>query len=336
MNMRWLALAMMLLMALFLPLLLADSSAGSDQELTKEQAQVLVDGAREVCEIPRERGESKGGRLSGSVRASLSNLFKKLADLGMESAGEYDWNTYDGLPQQDLLEARRDTHNCRIAALKILKERAQNLPKSPSKSKPPQKPTSKPLRLPYAKLGINSIEATEDGLVVNFFLSHSSPNLPAYFSEIRAVSMCPSEDLSRCKKDSKWFGRRDAAHVPYAALSDITISDIYSNTGDVLKSKYVEIPPHVTEGYKFTITQGAHNSFIAKIIFKYKIGMEPGNGESDEIIAVRYSNKVLTPTNADKYPEFSYILTSNMEEARTFIVDIDRYIKVYKGGRINM
>jgi hypothetical protein len=69
-------------------------------------------------------------KIAGNVKAEVSGLVKKLADLGVIGTGETTSTNYEGVLQQQLADTLKDVRNCKLKTLEILK--AQLLPAAQS------------------------------------------------------------------------------------------------------------------------------------------------------------------------------------------------------------
>lgn len=109
---------------IFISILILDSScAFADDNLNaqKEALQLISDFANQLCdEIPMQ-GDSTSYDLSLGGKIELNNFLKKLANIGVEAAGKYQKNEFQGILQKDLATAMKDRSLCKIEVLKTLK-----------------------------------------------------------------------------------------------------------------------------------------------------------------------------------------------------------------------
>jgi hypothetical protein len=70
--------------------------------------------ATKICgELPTKKGNNSSIELSGTAKAELLNLLKKLANIGIEGTGKYTHGEYEGVLQKDLALLLTSTQNCR-------------------------------------------------------------------------------------------------------------------------------------------------------------------------------------------------------------------------------
>lgn len=83
-------------------------------ETEKEILKMIGDFAERICpKVPLE-GSSSTIELSGSAKAELAGLLKKLSALGIQGAAKYQESQFQGLVQKDLLAAMRDSTDCKL------------------------------------------------------------------------------------------------------------------------------------------------------------------------------------------------------------------------------
>jgi hypothetical protein len=83
-------------------------------EAEKEILDTIADFAERICpNVPLE-GSSSTVELSGSAKAELNGLLKKMAALGIQGAAKYQESQFQGLLQKDLLAAMRDSTDCKL------------------------------------------------------------------------------------------------------------------------------------------------------------------------------------------------------------------------------
>jgi len=100
------------------------NSVYADEGLAaKEEALRLIsDVADRICkDIPLE-GKKENLELSGSAKAEINGLIKKLVDLGIEGAAKYEKSDYEGVLQEDLVKALETSTNCRLEVFRELKD----------------------------------------------------------------------------------------------------------------------------------------------------------------------------------------------------------------------
>lgn len=95
----------------------AFSSHTLNAQALESEAEILDtigDFAERICpKVPLE-GNSSTVELSGSAKAELNGLLKKMAALGIQGAAKYQESQFQGLVQKDLLPAIRDSTDCKL------------------------------------------------------------------------------------------------------------------------------------------------------------------------------------------------------------------------------
>lgn len=81
------------------------------QQVTKEQLDMIADFADRLCQEMELAGEEFS--LSGQAEADLGSILKRLADIGVEGAADFSLKRYSGFTQEDLLEAMRESNQCK-------------------------------------------------------------------------------------------------------------------------------------------------------------------------------------------------------------------------------
>ncbi len=126
---------------LALLLVLSSSSVyGESPALDKEIVITIRDFVEQMCPtIPLEESSSST-ELSGNTKAELKGLLKKLADLGIQGALKYQESNYQGLLQNDLYAATRDSTNCKMNVStmmlgKLLDATSTALPRLPASAR---------------------------------------------------------------------------------------------------------------------------------------------------------------------------------------------------------
>ena len=124
------------IVALAITLLLGGESvnAGTDLKAQQEALNLIADFADRFCKDVPLTTTAESIELSGKAKAELNGLLKKIADLGIEGAGKYQSSKSNGLLQKDLLEARKDSTNCRLKIWEDLEKKlltGQSVPDVP-------------------------------------------------------------------------------------------------------------------------------------------------------------------------------------------------------------
>ena len=106
----------------FLAILVQTSLAISLQEQEKA-LHMIADFAERFCkDIPLE-GYGKNIELTGKAKAELNGIINKLVNIGVEGAAKYQDQKYKGVLQKDLVNALKDSTNCRLIIWNDLKDR---------------------------------------------------------------------------------------------------------------------------------------------------------------------------------------------------------------------
>lgn len=126
----------------FAPLL---ASADTPFDRQQQVLKIIGDFADRYCkDIPLE-GTEGSTQLSGKANAQLNGVFAKLANLGIEGAGNYENAEYTGVLQKDLLNAYKLGEDCRMTVWKDLKGMLAMVPDSPTSiSQNPPTPMTPP------------------------------------------------------------------------------------------------------------------------------------------------------------------------------------------------
>jgi hypothetical protein len=117
----------------------------ADLESQKAALDVIAGFAGKLCNnIPLE-GSGEDIELSGSARAELNSLVKKIADIGIEGAGKYKALQYQGVLQRDLAKILSDNKDCKLEVWRDLKVKLL-LSTSPEVVSPSQDHTTSPTK----------------------------------------------------------------------------------------------------------------------------------------------------------------------------------------------
>lgn len=120
---------------LLLLALLSPSVHAIDLATAQQALKIISDFADDFCKTPPLEGGTQGTELSISAKAELSEVLKKVANLGVEVAAKYQTEHYQGLLQKDLVNVLRDSSDCRREVWHDLKDKL--LPDKPPASPPP-------------------------------------------------------------------------------------------------------------------------------------------------------------------------------------------------------
>ena len=102
---------------LFLPIGAAAQTTTSSTEALK----TIGDFAERLCQTVPLDTKSEKIELTGSAKAELEGIVKKLANLGVSGAAKYDSASSKNVLQKDLAEVLKDSRNCRLQVWNDLK-----------------------------------------------------------------------------------------------------------------------------------------------------------------------------------------------------------------------
>jgi len=106
-------------------------AAEPDLAQTERALDLISKFANTMCSSPELRGKSSEVDVNAAAKAEVSKLVKKIADLKIEAGTKFQSTEYQGLLQRDLLEALKDSANCKQNIYNDLKDRVL-----PSRLKP--------------------------------------------------------------------------------------------------------------------------------------------------------------------------------------------------------
>lgn len=103
----------------------AKAETPADETLTRQKAalDVIRDFADNFCKTVPLTGKSDSVEASGEAKAKLSNLLKKLADLGIEGAVKYKSEEWQGPLRESLSGILKENQNCRLEIWKDLQSK---------------------------------------------------------------------------------------------------------------------------------------------------------------------------------------------------------------------
>lgn len=108
---------------LLLVALVFTSANAADLATVQTTLNIISDFTDKLCKTPPLQGGTEEVELSGSAKAELNQLLKKVANLGVEGAVKYQSEQYSGLLQKDLANVLRDSNNCRLEVWGDLKDK---------------------------------------------------------------------------------------------------------------------------------------------------------------------------------------------------------------------
>ena len=108
--------------SIVLPAFIPSADATTNDRLAKQARalEIISDFADNICERIPLSGEQETLKLSGNAKADLSKLIKNLADLGIEGAGIYAYENYQGLIQDQIVEALKASIQCKSKVFESL------------------------------------------------------------------------------------------------------------------------------------------------------------------------------------------------------------------------
>jgi hypothetical protein len=96
--------------------------AESLEKLTKA-LDLITDTADKICNIVRPEGSSQQMKVTGEVKAELGGLIKRLDDLGISGASNFETDEYEGVLQADLAVALQRNIECKLKIFQKLREK---------------------------------------------------------------------------------------------------------------------------------------------------------------------------------------------------------------------
>jgi len=116
---------MVRILVLVLGCLLSANALTQSTSASKEALDVIADFADRLCKSVPLNGHTSSVELSGTAKAELAGVIKKISDLGIEGAGRYQSDSYQSVLQKDLAGLLQDYHKCRIQVWNDLKDKFQ-------------------------------------------------------------------------------------------------------------------------------------------------------------------------------------------------------------------
>jgi hypothetical protein len=109
---------------------------GDDLDQQSRALDLILQFAERFCQAPPTTGSSSAREVSAGAKVELSNLLSKLAGIGLSGAAKYQDSKYQGLLQKDLVEALKNTNECRLKVWSDLQEKLLTSSVSPSQAPP--------------------------------------------------------------------------------------------------------------------------------------------------------------------------------------------------------
>lgn len=101
----------------------SQKSLAATLEENEKALNMIADFADRLCKDIPLQGHGDNLELTGSAKAELNGIIKKLANLGLDGAIKYQHTEYEGLLQKDLVSALKDSTNCRLQIWNDLKDK---------------------------------------------------------------------------------------------------------------------------------------------------------------------------------------------------------------------
>jgi hypothetical protein len=111
------------LIAIFCISFCYQESFAASFEDNQKALNMIADFSDRLCKDIPLQGHGDNLDLSGSAKAELNGIIKKLANLGVDGAIKYQNTDYEGLLQKDLVSALKDSTNCRLQIWNDLKDK---------------------------------------------------------------------------------------------------------------------------------------------------------------------------------------------------------------------
>jgi hypothetical protein len=99
----------------------------TQQQQTTESLKLITDTADKICGVVVAAGEAQSVKVSGDVKAQLSALAKKLADLGLSGTGDFDTDSYVGVLRTDLAATLKAQSDCKSKIFDKLADKLINI-----------------------------------------------------------------------------------------------------------------------------------------------------------------------------------------------------------------
>jgi YARHG domain len=116
----------------------APANAQTIDEQQKVVIEIIISTAHSLCYDVSPDSHTKAEGVKGDVKAQLTGLAAKIADIGLTGAGDITDNETQGVLQADLATALKDSAACKIHVLDALASKLLSpQPAPPPKSAPP-------------------------------------------------------------------------------------------------------------------------------------------------------------------------------------------------------
>jgi hypothetical protein len=146
-----------LLISILLMLLVPPPGAAFAQNpnaQNKEALQIISDFADRLCSRVPLEGSGSTVDLSGTGKAELDGLLKKMASLGIQGSAKYQQSQFQGLLQKDLVAALKTSTDCKLKVLEALKDKLLSAVNAPKPATPDEVAEAVVKRLPVNPLNL--------------------------------------------------------------------------------------------------------------------------------------------------------------------------------------
>jgi hypothetical protein len=124
-------------------------ACSQDLETQTKALDIIVKTANQICQSAPLEATNQGIILSGDAAAKLGGLVGRIANLGIAGAGQYQASQSMGVLQKDLIEAIKNSNECKSEVLKTLAKDLISGHNAPSTNNPgAAPPLAPPVREP--------------------------------------------------------------------------------------------------------------------------------------------------------------------------------------------
>lgn len=105
-------------------------SAPRAQSLETQQKvlELITNTADRICNTVSTRGETSSAEVQGNIKAQLSGLASRLAELGVAASGRIASDQYQNVIRQELASTLRDNAKCKLDVFNSLRNLVPNAP----------------------------------------------------------------------------------------------------------------------------------------------------------------------------------------------------------------
>jgi hypothetical protein len=108
---------------------------------------LLTNTADRICNVVSTKGTTQSSEVKGEVKAQLSGLASKLADVGVSGSGSLNNDEYQNVIRQDLAQTLRDNATCKLKVFETLQTKLLAASAAPVPEPTPPKVTNADLGL---------------------------------------------------------------------------------------------------------------------------------------------------------------------------------------------